>query len=373
MPPIPQKPQTEDSTTFSPDVFFDRWAREDLTPPWNNDFRMFVLKAFGLPLDDDYEYVAVAQVTLLQAQTYVEFGGQGGLHAWYRDENGEVLPSPSAADIAAYTNIFRPTTSTSKALTALASNAKKDSIRLSIATHLQTLYKPAPPTSPLTVTKTKIHVNPAFDVWTWTCQNLEWAGPEPSTAKVRISHAILPIMYHHFGCVCPSYESLAVIRQAAAGRRVIDMGSGNGYWTYMLRRLEASSPAPKKCAKRMEVVPVDNGISEWRTMWVGDTVQAEGDVWLKKQAGGKEDVLLLIYPSVGNDFTGRMIKAYRGTTIISAGSQNTNGYTGFAKETLPQWMAREMPGWDQVLQLPLPSFAGKDEALFVFEKKAADL
>lgn len=61
-----------------------------------------------------------------------------------------------------------------------------------------------------------------------------------------------------------------------------------------------------------------------------------------------------------------------GTTIISAGSQNTNGYTGFAKETLPQWMAREMPDWEQVLQLPLPSFAGKDEALFVFEKKTAD-
>jgi len=31
-------------------------------------------------------------------------------------------------------------------------------------------------------------------------------------------------------------------------------------------------------------------------------------------------------------------------------------------------MAREMPGWKRVLQMPLPSFAGKDEALFVFEK-----
>jgi hypothetical protein len=32
-------------------------------------------------------------------------------------------------------------------------------------------------------------------------------------------------------------------------------------------------------------------------------------------------------------------------------------------------MAREMPGWKRVLQIPLPSFAGKDEALFVFEKE----
>jgi hypothetical protein len=32
-------------------------------------------------------------------------------------------------------------------------------------------------------------------------------------------------------------------------------------------------------------------------------------------------------------------------------------------------MAREMPSWEKVLQIPLPSFAGKDEALFIFEKK----
>ena len=31
-------------------------------------------------------------------------------------------------------------------------------------------------------------------------------------------------------------------------------------------------------------------------------------------------------------------------------------------------MKREMLDWDKALQIPLPSFAGKDEALFVFEK-----
>jgi len=61
-----------------------------------------------------------------------------------------------------------------------------------------------------------------------------------------------------------------------------------------------------------------------------------------------------------------------GTTIISAGSQDTSGFTAFEKETIADWMARETPGWEQVLQIPLPSFAGKDEALFVFEKKSGD-
>lgn len=52
-----------------------------------------------------------------------------------------------------------------------------------------------------------------------------------------------------------------------------------------------------------------------------------------------------------------------------AGTQNANGYTAFAKELLVDWFAREMPGWEKVCQVPLPSFAGKDEALFVYEKK----
>jgi len=54
---------------------------------------------------------------------------------------------------------------------------------------------------------------------------------------------------------------------------------------------------------------------------------------------------------------------------VSAGSQNASGFTAFAKETIAEWMAREMPEWNKVLQIPLPSFAGKDEALFVFEKR----
>ena len=52
-----------------------------------------------------------------------------------------------------------------------------------------------------------------------------------------------------------------------------------------------------------------------------------------------------------------------------AGSQNANGYTAFAKELLVDWFSREMPSWEKICQIPLPSFAAKDEALFVFGKK----
>jgi hypothetical protein len=191
--------------------------------------------------------------------------------------------------------------------------------------------------------------------------------------------------------VCPSFEALEIVRVLAKGRGIVDVGSGNGYWTYMLRRM-------KDGKKNLEVVPVDNGLSDWRTLWVPDTVEMDGAEWLKKHNGGRGHVLLLVYPQVSHDFTAKTVKAYReffflalgcwlewscgivgltffpfftdGSTIVVAGTQNANGYTAFADELLVDWFARSMPGWEKVCQIPLPSFAGKDEALFVYERKA---
>jgi len=293
-------------------------------------------------------------------------------------------PPPPASDIAAYNDIFRPTTNTAKALKALSANAKKDTIRAAVAQHLQSLYQPP---SEITVPKNKSHVNPYFDILAWSNQSLEWAGPESTTHKIKISHALLPVLYHHFSCVCPSFEALEIVRLVAKGRGIVDVGSGNGYWTYMLRRVKDG----KK--KNLEVVPVDNGLSDWRTLWVADTVEMDGAEWLKRHEGGRGHVLLLVYPQVSHDFTAKTIKAYRefgvfcclvyawctnfllllllldGSTIVVAGTQNANGYTAFANELLVDWFARVMPKWEKVCQIPLPSFAGKDEALFVYEKK----
>ena len=178
---------------------------------------------------------------------------------------------------------------------------------------------------------------------------------------------------HHFGCVVPSYEALETIKRITGSEReVIDMGSGNGYWTYMLRR------------QGVKVHPVDNLQSVWRTVWIGDTILKEGEKYLKEDLGGSQRkmddmVLLLVYPIVGAEFTKRMIDAFRGRTIVVAGTQNRNGYTGFTGFTVEEFMCGQTGdekdgstqgrGWTKVLQIPLPSFAGKDEGLFVFERQ----
>lgn len=96
---IPQVASTQGSSSFDPDAFFEAWAQETLTPPYDNDFRKFIIKAFGLRPDDSFVYRAVAEVTLLQAQTYLEFGGQGGLHGWYLDEEGKQV----SCDLSSFT------------------------------------------------------------------------------------------------------------------------------------------------------------------------------------------------------------------------------------------------------------------------------
>ena len=155
----------------------------------------------------------------------------------------------------------------------------------------------------------------------------------------------------------PSYESLEVIKQSAGERLVVEIGSGNGYWAYMLRRMG------------VPVQAVDNLQSEYRTLWIGDTRVQDGEMYLKDKKGCKDDVLLLVYPIVGSDFTSRILNAYKGDTICVAGTQNRSGYTAFQDKTIDEYMKAEKVDYEKTIQIPLPSFPGKDEALYIFEKR----
>jgi len=77
----------------------------------------------------------------------------------------------------------------------------------------------------------------------------------------------------------------------------------------------------------------------------------------------------MVYPVVGLEFTTGVLDAYKGDVVCVVGTQNGNGYTGFKDEMIDSWMAREREGFEKIVQVPLPSFAGKDDALFVFRRK----
>lgn len=265
-------------------------------------------------------------------------------------------------------SIFSPKTVTMSAVKNFKTNARKGSLRAECANHLADTRFIHPALEPkLTIPKVKSLpiYNPYLKFWEWSCRSLEWCGPSVSSERVATSHHVLPIFMHHFGCATPSHESLQILKLLADGREVADMGSGNGYWSYMLRAYGVTSH------------PVDNMQSMWRASWVNDTTISDGVRWLKKHENGKKMILLLVYPIVGGGigggkegaFTRDLVNAFEGDTIAVVGTQNRNGYTGFRDITMAEFMEKNYPSWERVVQIPLPSFGGKDEALFVFERQ----
>jgi hypothetical protein len=218
----------------------------------------------------------------------------------------------------------------------------------------------------LKVPKAKTHVNPYYDIWAFSCQLTSFLGPLPDTSyahpeAAKATHPILPVLYHHFGCVVPSYEALHIISQMvkeSGANGVIDMASGNGYWTYMLRRMNINT------------VAVDNMASEYRTMWISDTVKADGVAHLRKHNSGSGKVLLMVYMVTAGTFTKRLLGEYKGDMMVIVGTQNANRYTGFADCTMEEYFEKEMKEWELVLRIAMPSFAGKDEGLFVWKRRS---
>ncbi len=43
----------------------------------------------------------------------------------------------------------------------------------------------------------------------------------------------------------------------------------------------------------------------------------------------------------------------------------------FRDQTIDEYITAEIVGFEKTVQIPLPSFAGKDEALFVFDRRSA--
>jgi len=68
-----------------------------------------------------------------------------------------------------------------------------------------------------------------------------------------------------------------------------------------------------------------------------------------------------------------LMAAYKGDTVVVVGTQNHNGYTGFRDMTFDEYMEKEQKqnGWVKAVQIPLPSFAGKDEAMYVYHRVEA--
>lgn len=114
----------------------------------------------------------------------------------------------------------------------------------------------------------------------------------------------------------------------------------------------------------LTVIPIDDGQSNWRTMWVKDTIREDGAKFLERKKGARDGMLLMVYPVTAGGFVEKVVRAYEGDTIIVAGTMNRNGFTAFKDRKIGEWMKEK--GWRLRARVPLPSFVGKDEGMEVF-------
>ncbi|KAH6629506.1 hypothetical protein C7974DRAFT_188027 [Boeremia exigua] len=362
---------------FNPDVFLEKWTDEEFNPIQSGKpLARCIGESFDIPPTDQYIYRAQGETTLHITERAILGKRAHGMHDWYHDDSGTPIEPqyPSQEEVTAYTSLFDPSLNLPKAINGFRSQSKPNTIRKQVAEHLSSRFHNTT-AGLLPAKKDRKHVNPYLSLWTYSCQELEWSGPVPSTSSTKISHHILPIFYHHFGCIVPSYAALHVLAKLAQPAKpskedvipILDVGSGNGYWTFMLRNF----PLPTSELKALDVRPIDSGLSEYRVNWVKDTIKMDGKEYLRRNGNGTGSILLLVYPQATGDFTGPILRMFEGDTVVVAGTQNENGFTAFQDQGVDQWVEKNLKAFELTLRMPLPSFAGKDEALFVFQRKKA--
>lgn len=117
---------------------------------------------------------------------------------------------------------------------------------------------------------------------------------------------------------------------------------------------------------------IDNGDAVWRTLWISDTVRADAAEYLRKNGGAADKVALMVYPVVSGEWMRGVLKQFKGEWVVVVGTQCRNGFTGFKDITVREWTEgsdEEGKKWEITAQVPMPSFAGKDEAVFVLKRK----
>lgn len=367
--------------SFNPKSYLESYSPESDVPTLDSPTQTFastIQRTFNIPQPDTYTYRAQAETTLAITQRAIAGKRVHGLHNWYHTPTGEPIPPPPPsphplpAEILAYISLFDASLSPAKALNAFKASAKANSLQLHVSTHLVERFHNSAPGGLLPSKKSRSHTNPYLDMFAYTCRELEWCGPWPNTLHTKQAHHMLPVLYHHFGCVVPSYAALHVLAKLAQPARpskepvrpIFDIGSGNGYWTFMLRNFPLLEGM-----KDLDVRGVDNGTSEYRVTWIDDTVRHDGLKYLREHEDGKGAVLLLVYPQATGNFTAPLLKKFKGDCIVVAGTQNANGFTGFQDCVVDEWVEKHLKEFELTLRMPLPSFPGKDEALFVFQRR----
>lgn len=137
----------------------------------------------------------------------------------------------------------------------------------------------------------------------------------------------------NYGYAIPSAKALATI-ESASGRRVLEIGSGTGYWAMLLQ------------ARGVDVIAVDTGVEFNTPKWFPATVKQDGAKYLETHGGSADRALFLCWPRDGQSF----VEQYRGDTLIWIGEPE-GGCTWALSDGDGEWVLVEevkIPTWPYI-------------------------
>lgn len=151
-----------------------------------------------------------------------------------------------------------------------------------------------------------------------------------------------------FSWAIPCHDALQMITDWASkqeGRpRIVEIGSGTGYWASLLQAYGAS------------VVAVDTGQERTGNKFphFPSTVQGCGLEYLKSHDGCGDQALFLCWPRDATE----ILEAYRGNTLIWIGEMD--GCT---------WDLRDVEGWEPRQEFNIPTWPGIHDFIIVYVRK----
>lgn len=139
----------------------------------------------------------------------------------------------------------------------------------------------------------------------------------------------------------PNEQALEVLKQHAP---IIEIGSGSGYWAFLLRQ------------KGVDVLAVDNMSETFEKRWLSDIVVKDGTTFLKSNNGCANRTLLLCWPRDADN----IIEAFQGDTIIWIGEIGGSTWY-FQDDALEEWEMKQ--------EVMIPTWPGVHDTMNVYKRK----
>lgn len=144
-----------------------------------------------------------------------------------------------------------------------------------------------------------------------------------------------------FSCSIPSERALNTI---ALFGPVLEIGSGTGFWAYLLK------------TKKVDILAVDNWI--WDPCWYPETIIQDGYTFLLNNVGCADRSLMLCWPTCSLD----VLEAYKGHTLILMPNPDPVFRSCF--NTMER--CRE---WRLIHKIDLPFWPGNNDVCLIYQRK----